>query len=47
MKHHYPIEQNIGLDDLCDTFSIKTSNRHTALGDAYLTAISFQRLLEI
>ena len=46
-KYHYPIEQNISLDNLCNTFSVKTSNRHTALGDAYLTAINFQRLLEI
>ena len=46
-KYHYPVEQNISLDELCDKFSIKKSNRHTALGDAYLTALGFQRLLEI
>ena len=46
-KYHYPVEQNISLDELCDKFSIKKSNRHTALGDAYLTAVGFQRLREI
>ncbi len=43
-QHHYPLEQNISLDDLCAHFRLKAENRHTALGDAYLTAIIHQRL---
>ena len=33
------------LDDLCDNFSIEIQNRHTAVGDAYLTGQLFQRLI--
>jgi DNA polymerase-3 subunit epsilon len=32
------------LDDLCDEFDIIKKDRHTALGDAFLTAQVYQRL---
>ena len=46
------MERSIGgsgcrLDDLCNEFEIPIENRHTALGDAYLTAQVFMRELEI
>ena len=43
-QQHYPVEQNISLDELCAHFHLKAENRHTALGDAYLTALVHQRL---
>lgn len=33
------------LDELCDEFSIPKKSRHTALGDAFLTAQVYQRLV--
>lgn len=42
---HFSEEQNFSLDHLCEKYQIKASNRHTALGDAYITALVFQRLL--
>jgi DNA polymerase-3 subunit epsilon len=45
-KGHYAHEQNFSLDELCKKYQLKASNRHTALGDAYLTAQIFQRLLQ-
>lgn len=41
---HYAHEQNFSLDELSQIYNITTSNRHTALGDAYITAQLFQRL---
>jgi len=44
-KGHFAYEQNFSLDKLCETFQIRSSNRHTALGDAYITAQVFQKLM--
>lgn len=34
------------LDDLADKFDISKKDRHTALGDAYITAIAFMKILK-
>jgi DNA polymerase-3 subunit epsilon len=39
--------QGFSLDGLCDLFGIAPHDRHTAGGDAFLTAQIFQRLLRI
>jgi DNA polymerase-3 subunit epsilon len=46
-KYNLPDDVILGLDDLCETFSISKKSRHTALGDAYLTALVFQRLQKL
>ena len=42
-----PPIQNFTLDALCDMFSIPPHGRHTASGDAFLTAQIFLRLLPL
>ncbi len=38
---------NKSLDELCEEFNIPKKDRHTALGDAFLTAQVYQRLVII
>lgn len=38
-------KSQLHLDDLCNEYDLKIENRHTALGDAYLTVLLFQRLV--
>ncbi|MFT4983112.1 MAG: DNA polymerase-3 subunit epsilon [Flavobacterium sp.] len=37
-------DQHSGLDELCGIFKIQKSDRHTAIGDAYITALIYLRL---
>jgi DNA polymerase-3 subunit epsilon len=37
-------DQHSGLDELCGIFKIEKSDRHTAIGDAYITALIYLRL---
>lgn len=39
--------QGFSLDALCDFFGVAPHDRHTAGGDAFITALIFQRLLHI
>ncbi|WP_437395654.1 3'-5' exonuclease [Flagellimonas lutimaris] len=39
-------KERYSLDDLAKKFSISRKDRHTALGDAYITAIAFLRTIE-
>jgi DNA polymerase-3 subunit epsilon len=40
-----PKKKHYSLDDLADQFNIIKKDRHTALGDAYITAIAFMQIL--
>ncbi len=46
-KNHLPNDVVFSLDELCEKFSLPKKARHTALGDAFLTAQIFQRLQAI
>ncbi|UJH67075.1 PolC-type DNA polymerase III [Allomuricauda sp. SCSIO 65647] len=39
-------EGHYSLDELANTFNIPKTDRHTALGDAYITAIAFLHIME-
>ncbi|QBN18227.1 3'-5' exonuclease [Flavobacterium nackdongense] len=40
-----PRKDNYSLDDLADKFDISKKDRHTAMGDAYITAIAFLKIV--
>ncbi len=44
-KSQRKIEGHYSLDTLAETFNIPKTDRHTALGDAYITAIAFMHIL--
>lgn len=41
---YLPQEQLSSLDELCDIYKIRKSDRHTASGDAFITALLFLKL---
>lgn len=40
----YPDDHQATLDEVCDTLKVRKSDRHTASGNAYITAILFLKL---
>ncbi len=39
-----PIEEHHSLDQLCDIYKIRKSDRHTASGDSFITALLFLKI---
>lgn len=44
---HWPAEQNISLDELLHQLQIQPIGRHTALGDAFTTALVYLKLKKL
>ena len=44
--HMLEKKEQYTLDELADKFSISKADRHTALGDAYITAIAFLKIID-
>lgn len=45
-SHLFERKDHYTLDDLADKFDISKKDRHTALGDAFITAIAFLKILK-
>jgi DNA polymerase-3 subunit epsilon len=45
-SHLFERKEHYTLDDLADKFDISKKDRHTALGDAYITAIAFLKIVK-
>lgn len=45
-SHLFERKDHYSLDDLADKFDISKKDRHTALGDSYITAIAFLKIVK-
>ena len=45
-SHLFERKEHYTLDDLADKFDISKKDRHTAMGDAYITAIAFLKIIK-